>query len=890
MRVYYIIFIGLLLSVSAYSQTITELVVPKFVQGINSASTARVPFICRLRIDGLQSGKTYRYFSRFIDATTSATAAGEGNFISIKPLTGEFKRIPSPNLASTTLCGEFTVDASATFYIGWFACDAGTSAMFTPGNNLFIRLSLNNGNNGSTVATRLNTTSSIKVIDFGTTGNDGTALRSTAAAGGTAKNFVLLYDDVAAARPVTGTVIESDGLPLTGLGYAPFYMSDVDGIDKTWGTIIPNNLAQGIQKIVQVGLDGIDIATRTSSNGQWPASGGGTVSTISTSGGVNNVLVLDGNVVTLAPGAPVKLNQQITFNNLPVSTYGDADFDAAATSNSGLAITYSSSNTNVATIVNGHFIHIVSAGTADITASQGGDDNYSAAMDVTKQLTVNKADLTITAVDKFWVQGTAMPQLTVSYAGFKNNEDETVLSPQPQVSTTATAASPAGLYDILVTGAGSTNYNFIYVKGKLTIVASKQSQTITFTAPPLKTYGDADFNPGATASSTLPVYYTSSDPAVATIVSNTIHIVGPGTTTITAKQDGDQFTFDAAPDVARQLVVRKAPLVITAADKTRLISQSNPVLTVSYAGFVKNETSQDLITQPTVSTTANMGSPAGNYVITVQGAASNNYDINYVNGTLFILSLPAQVITFPTIPVKKYGDADFKPGASTSAGLPVSYTSSNPAVAIITGDSIHITGAGTTVITASQAGNNQSSPATPVDRTLTVQKAILNIKPDNKTKNEGTENPTFTITYSGFVNNENTSALTTSPTVTTLATALSVAGSYSLVAQGAASNNYAVQYQNGTLTILPAQGDVQDNVNAYTSAPGQLQVNVYAVNDVKTAIQLFDVNGTRLVNTAVSLKKGFNTFRLPVGNIAPGIYNLRIAGSGLMLKTKVVIH
>ncbi|OQP44602.1 hypothetical protein A4H97_09545 [Niastella yeongjuensis] len=889
MRFYYTIFIGLLLSVSGYSQTVTELVMPKFTQGSNAGTTARVPFICRLKIDGLQINKTYRYFARFIDANSSATATGEGNFIAIKPATGEFKRFTSPNVAIATQCGDFTTDAAGT-YIGWFACDAGTSATFTPGNNLFIRLSLNNGANGLTVTTRLNTTSPINVIDFGTTGTDGTALRSTPAAGGSAKNFILLYDDVAATRPVTATVTESDGLSITSAGYASFYVSDVENIDKVWGTIIPNNLTQGIQKIVQVGLDGVDVAGRTSSNGQWPASGGGTVSTISTNGGVSNVIVLDGNVVTLAPGAPVKLNQQITFNNPLISTYGDNDFDAAATASSGLTVAYASSNPSVATIVNGHFIHIVGAGTADITASQSGDDNYGAAADVIKQLTVNKADLTITAVDKFWRQGTAMPLLTVTYGGFKNNDDENSLNPKPQLTTTATASSPVGPYDINVNGAGSPNYNFIYIKGKLSVIGNKQSQTITFNALPTKTYGDADFNPGATASSTFAVYYTSSDLTVATIVNNTIHIVGPGTTTITAKQDGDQSTFDPASDVIQTLNVRKAPLQITAVDKTRLIGQPNPALTISYAGFVKNESSQDLLIPPTISTSADIGSPAGNYVITVKDATSNNYDITFVNGTLFILSLPPQQITFQSLPVMKYGDADFKPAASASSGLTVSYTSSNPAVATVIGDSIHITGAGTTVITAAQAGDLQSAPATPVDRTLTVLKGVLNIRPDNKSKNEGAENPAFTIMYTGFAKNEDASALTTLPTVTTMATTLSVAGSYPLIAQGATSNNYTIQYQNGVLTILPAQGDVQDNVNAYTSAPGLLQVNVYSVNDVKSAIQLFDVNGTRLVNTAVSLRKGFNTFRVAVGNIASGIYNLRVAGSGLMLKTKVVIH
>ena len=56
----------------------------------------------------------------------------------------------------------------------------------------------------------------------------------------------------------------------------------------------------------------------------------------------------------------------------------------------------------------------------------------------------------------------------------------------------------------------------------------KADQTISFGVLPEKTYGDADFDPGASASSGLPVSYTSSNPSVATIVAGKIHIVGVG--------------------------------------------------------------------------------------------------------------------------------------------------------------------------------------------------------------------------------------------------------------------------------------------------------------------------------------------------------------------------
>ena len=44
-----------------------------------------------------------------------------------------------------------------------------------------------------------------------------------------------------------------------------------------------------------------------------------------------------------------------------------------------------------------------------------------------------------------------------------------------------------------------------------TITVSKQNQTITFNPFPPKSVGDFDFDPGAVASSSLPISYSSSD-------------------------------------------------------------------------------------------------------------------------------------------------------------------------------------------------------------------------------------------------------------------------------------------------------------------------------------------------------------------------------------------
>ncbi len=82
-----------------------------------------------------------------------------------------------------------------------------------------------------------------------------------------------------------------------------------------------------------------------------------------------------------------------------------------------------------------------------------------------------------------------------------------------------------------------------------------------------------------------------------------------------------------------------------------------------------------------------------------------------------------QVINFGELPQKRMGDAPFVLTAEASSDLPVSYTSSNTDVAVIDGNTVILTGTGTTDITASQEGNFLYYTAADVVQTLTVDVA-----------------------------------------------------------------------------------------------------------------------------------------------------------------------
>lgn len=415
-----------------------------------------------------------------------------------------------------------------------------------------------------------------------------------------------------------------------------------------------------------------------------------------------------------------------------------------------------------------------------------------------------------------------------------------------------------------------------------------QVNPFVFNPLPIKTYGDADFNGGATSlNTTHPIIYVSSNTAVATIVGNDIHIVGAGNSDITASQASDGF-YPAA-SVTRTLTVDKASLTITADNKTRFEGLINPPLTATYSGFVLGETSAVLTTGAVLATTAVQASAPGTYPITVTGATAANYNITMVNGVLTVQAKQNQTITFNTPATKTYGNADFSANASsTNNTIPLTYASSNTGVATINSTGIiHITGAGTTNITVSQAGNDGYFPAQNVTRTVTVNKANLTIRVRDTTKVYGDINPTYTITYSGFVLGETAANLTTAPSVTTTANTLSAPGYYSLVLGGAVSQNYNLTYVNGRLTIFPASGTGQQYMNAFMSNSTTLTVRVFSPEPVLGDVVIFDMGGKQLIRKNLFMPVGFINVAIPVYQLPSGIYIVTVKGAGINLSKTI---
>ena len=113
------------------------------------------------------------------------------------------------------------------------------------------------------------------------------------------------------------------------------------------------------------------------------------------------------------------------------------------------------------------------------------------------------------------------------------------------------------------------------------------------------------------------------------------------------------------------------------------------------------------------------GIGAGTYpgAVTAAFAGDSGFGASSGSGTLTVQKL-AQTITFGALADKNLGDPDFTVSATASSGLTVTFAASGNCT--VNGSTVHITGAGSCAITASQAGNGTYSPAADVPQSFSI--------------------------------------------------------------------------------------------------------------------------------------------------------------------------
>ena len=422
-------------------------------------------------------------------------------------------------------------------------------------------------------------------------------------------------------------------------------------------------------------------------------------------------------------GTLAKANQVISTtylpDPLPVKNIGDAPFEMYASANSSLDVTYTSSNTAVAT-VSGNVLTVVGGGTCNITIKQAGNVNYNAAPDVVVPFTVTKISQSITfntlanktvADGSFVLTATASSGLAVSYT-----------SSNPSVATivgnTVTIVG-IGTANITASQAGNGTYKAATNQAQA-LQVTIASQTLSFTLPTTITKLTGSLVLNGTASSGLAVTYISSNTAVATVSGSTLTFVGVGSTTITASQAGNS-NYSAATSVAKPLEVTIVSQTISFTLPSTITKLTGSVVlngTASSGLAVTYVSSNTAVATVSGTTLTLVG--AGSTTITASQAGNSNYSpATSVTKTLEV-TIVSQSISF-TLPASiSLATGTVALNGTASSGLAVTYVSSNTAVATVSGSTLTFVGIGSTIITASQAGDVNYSAATSVLKPLEV--------------------------------------------------------------------------------------------------------------------------------------------------------------------------
>ena len=394
------------------------------------------------------------------------------------------------------------------------------------------------------------------------------------------------------------------------------------------------------------------------------------------------------------------------------------------TSQSSGAWTYTSSNAAVAS-VSGSTLTLNSIGTVTVTATQAANYNWAAVIKAAVVTITGGAPVVSPFPDMQVVLGSVLsmalnpPTSTSSGAWTFTSSNPTVATVVGNVLTPLSV----GTSTISATQAASANYASITKTMTVTVVggpptvgpfpdvtvALKPLASNTFTLPP------------PTSNSAGAWTYTSANLQVATVSGNVVTVVGAGTSVISATQAASGKYGASSPVTMTLTVTGAAPTIGKWADITRNLSDGKFTLTPP--------TSTSAGTWTYASENPNIATVSGNEVTPVGVGkaiitATQASDIFWAPATaqlsLSLNGIIPVVGTFAPMSIG-LGDAPFNISfpTSTSTGEWV-FTSSNPAIATVSGTHVTAVGLGVTTISAIQSAQGNYSASAPVTFSVTV--------------------------------------------------------------------------------------------------------------------------------------------------------------------------
>jgi hypothetical protein len=488
----------------------------------------------------------------------------------------------------------------------------------------------------------------------------------------------------------------------------------------------------------------------------------------------------------------------------------------APASSSGLPVTLTASPARTASLDSNNVLSVTGAGKITLTASQSGSNSpYNPARSVTTTMEITKAQQVLqpfVAIDNITNSFTLTPTLQV-VPPISSSPNPVILSvkgPAKIDSNNVLTLTEDGLITVTATQPGDANY-LSATAVSTSFSVGRQNQTLN---PPAlapisdKTFGDLPFQVTLPTAddSRLPVSLSVlSGPA--TVRGNTVTLTGAGAVTVAASVLGDKNYGPAAT----------APVSFMVSKATQNISPFETIQTKTYGSKpfkVKVPTSDSKL--PVVLSVLSGPATVSGDTVTVTGVGDVTLAANQVgNGnytpasqltTTFSVQPADQTISFKAPAAQTFGNNPFLLTATASSGLPIRYVSSKTNVASVSGSVVTIVGAGDSIITAYQDGNDLYKPADLSLRApgLTVKQATQSIQvvsPSTVTFRSGMQPIQLTATSSSgtpvtFTRRSGNATVTTAGLLT-----LTGKGAVSITATSAESANYASSSRTVTIQV-----------------------------------------------------------------------------------------
>ena len=388
--------------------------------------------------------------------------------------------------------------------------------------------------------------------------------------------------------------------------------------------------------------------------------------------------------VTVAQAAQVITLQLQVSDSIPLNQFTNVPI--LATASSGLPVVLALATNSVAALdqTGTNLVSIGQTGTVTVLADQAGNSNYLAATEVSATFDVTLINQTITFAP-------IPPQVTTNLTWPLTATSDSGLTVVFSVVSGPAALDATGT-NLTFTGAGSvvvqasqpgdgTNYNAAVPVMQAVQVSLAQS-SITWSALPASTFGDAPFTLDGVSSSGDAVNYTSWNTNVAVVQSNLVTIVGAGTAVISAQDAGDNFySADAVQQVLTVVPATPALTLPTASSITFGQSLASSTLTNGSAELGANNVTGSFAFVD-ASITPNAGTNVAWVVFTPDD--TTNYNSILTNVSVLVAPLAPAIITLPATAPIIFGQslaasALINGGASVPGGFAFVDSSATPA-------------------------------------------------------------------------------------------------------------------------------------------------------------------------------------------------------------------